>query len=219
MISHGDAIEPKLIYKGAEAEIYLDNWYGQLAIRKSRIAKPYRIPDLDEAIRRTRTAREATMMQEVRKLGIPVPTILHIAQESCTLIMDFVDGPTLKEDLNKLAIRDRRSRCISLGKLVGLMHEGGIIHGDMTISNVLYAGDKLFIIDFGLADFSRETEDRGVDLLLLNRALKSTHYTIHSALFKAFFKGYSTIAGKPRAKQVLKKMMEIERRGRYFERK
>lgn len=211
-------MQPKLIYKGAEAEIYLEEWFGKPAIRKHRISKAYRIPELDEAIRRMRTSHEANMMHEVRKLGVPVPTIQHVDLESSTLIMDYVNGPTLKEELYRLSMHGRRERCASLGVLLARMHEGGIVHGDMTISNVLSEGGKLFMIDFGLGDFSKETEDKGVDLLLLNRAMKSTHYAFHTVLFNAFMKGYVSIAGEKQGKEMLHKMREIEKRGRYFER-
>ncbi len=215
---HGEMGQAKLIYKGAEAEIYLENWHEELVIRKSRITKPYRIPELDEAIRRTRTAHEATMMQGVRKLGVPAPTIRHIDPESSTFIMDYIRGPTLKEEISILTMSKRQLRCNALGRLLGQMHDGGIVHGDMTISNVLSEDGKLFMIDFGLGNFSGEIEDRGVDLLLLNRAMKSTHYALHTALFKAFLKGYSRTVGKKRSNETLRKMREIEQRGRYFER-
>src|SRR3989304_5633323 len=97
--SLGEMVTPKLIYKGPEAGKYLASWHGQLVRRKSRVVKPYRISELDEAIRRSRTAHEATMMHEVRKLGVPVPAIQHIDPESWTLIMEYIQGPTLKEDL------------------------------------------------------------------------------------------------------------------------
>ncbi len=218
LTSPGELVEPKLIYKGAEAEIYLERWHDELGIRKTRIPKPYRIAQLDEMIRRTRTAHEATMMHEVRKLGVPVPIIHHIDQDSSTIIMDYVNGPTLKEELYKTSTSIRELRCKSLGTLIGQMHDGGAVHGDLTISNVLCESGKLFIIDLGLGDFSQEIEDRGVDLLLLNRAMKSTHYAIHTILFNAFIKGYSAIAGKKTCGEVLQKMKEIEKRGRYFER-
>lgn len=218
LTSPGEMALPKLIYKGAEAEIYLEDWHGQLAIRKSRVVKPYRVPELDEAIRRTRTAHEALMMQGVRKLGVPVPTIQHIDAESWTLIMEYIRGPTLKEELYELPMVARKSRCVDLGKVLGVMHEGGVFHGDLTISNVLSEEGKLFMIDFGLGGFSQEIENRGVDLLLLNRAIKSTHYSIHLPLFKAFLKGYLAAVGKERFEETLEKMREIERRGRYFER-
>lgn len=218
LISLGEMAQARLIYKGAEAEIYLQDWQGELAIRKSRIPKPYRVSELDESIRRMRTAHEANMMHEVRKLGVPVPTIRHIDPESTTLIMDYVRGPTLKEELYKLSMSKRRERCNSLGNIVAVMHEGGFVHGDMTISNVLSEDGKLFMIDFGLGDFSNEVEDMGVDLLLLNRAMKSTHYSFHATLFNSFLKGYAKTIGKRRARETFQKMREIEKRGRYFER-
>lgn len=216
--SPGETAQPKLIYKGAEAEIYLQDWQGELAVRKTRIPKLYRVPELDETIRRTRTAHEANMMHEVRKVGVPVPTIQHIDPESTTLIMDYVRGPTLKEELYTLSMSKRRERGKSLGATVATMHEGGFVHGDLTISNVLSEDGKLFMIDFGLGDFSSEIEDRGVDLLLLNRAMKSTHYSFHKALFNAFLKGYSTTIGERQGRETYQKMHEIEKRGRYFDR-
>ena len=218
MISLGEIPQPRLIYKGAEAEIYLETWHGQLVVRKTRVAKPYRVAALDESIRRSRTAHEANMMQEVRKLGVPTPAIQHIAAETWTLIMEYIQGPTLKEELGTLPEAEQRLRCSELGRLIGMMHDGGIVHGDLTISNVLCEDGKLFIIDFGLGDFSKEIEDRGVDLLLLNRVIKSTHYAIHAALFEAFLTGYSKAVGKRKRDEAVAKMAEIERRGRYFER-
>jgi len=214
----GEMNLPKLIYKGAEAEIYLENWFGELSVRKKRVAKPYRVAELDEAIRRTRTVHEATLMQEARKLGVPVPTIHHIDPESSSFLMEYLNGPTLKEELGRLTPEDRVSRCRLLGKLLAQMHDGGIVHGDMTISNVISVQSKLFLIDFGLGAFSRELEDRGVDVLLLNRAMKSTHIKFHSNIFAAFLEGYTAQAGRKMGKLVSDKMHEIERRGRYFER-
>jgi Kae1-associated kinase Bud32 len=216
--SVGEMRLPKLIYKGAEAEIYLENWFNQLSVRKKRVPKPYRVPELDEGIRRTRTVHETTLMHEVRKLGVPVPTILHIDPDSATFLMEYVNGPTLKDELTGLSPEDRRKRCQLLGQLLAKMHDGGIVHGDMTISNVISLQGKLFLIDFGLGGFSREMEDRGVDLLLLNRAMKSTHIKFHSDIFAAVTKGYTGQAGKKVGQETLDKMHEIERRGRYFDR-
>jgi len=218
LTSLGETAQARLIYKGAEAEIYLEEWQGDLAIRKSRVIKPYRIAELDEAIRRSRTSHEATMMQEVRKLGVPVPVIQHVDPDTWTLIMEYVNGPTLKDELYRLSTEERRSRCKRLGETIGAMHEGGAVHGDLTISNVLSQNGKLFMIDFGLGDFSDEIEDRGVDLVLLNRAIKSTHYAFHAPLFKAFLNGYAKVVGRRNSVETLRKMREIERRGRYFDR-
>ena len=210
--------QPKLIYRGAEAEIYLEEWYGSPAVRKSRIAKPYRVPELDSMIRRTRTLHETNLMHETRKIGIPVPVIQHLDPEETSFIMEYIEGPTLKDELYVVPKEVRRSRCTQLGGLVAKMHQGGVVHGDLTISNVLSREGQLFLIDFGLGEFSIELEDRGVDLLLLNRAMKSTHVRFHEEIFGAFLKGYSRVVGKKLHAETLGKMREIERRGRYSER-
>jgi Kae1-associated kinase Bud32 len=132
--------------------------------------------------------------------------------------MEYINGPTLKQELNTLPMRTRALRCRKLGELLARMHQGGVVHGDLTISNVLSENGKLFMIDFGLGNFSTEIEDRGVDLLLLTRVLKSTHYAFSGLLFQAFVRGYSTELGRTEANKALAKMHEIEKRGRYFER-
>lgn len=217
LISPGESIQPRLIYKGAEAEIYLQNWFDEPAIRKTRIPKPYRVEQLDEVIRRTRTSHEAIVMHEVKKLGVPAPVIFHVDSSTSTIVMEYIQASTLKDELKVLSKSKQLSRCETLGRKLGQMHSGGIVHGDMTLSNVLCDDELLCIIDFGLASYSAEDEDRGVDLLLFNRALKSSYYTTHKPLFAAFMKGYSTSSGKS-TKTMLKKMHEIERRGRYFDR-
>jgi len=217
--SPGEAALPKLIYRGAEAEIYLEDWYGEPAVRKSRIPKPYRVPELDSAIRRTRTLHETNLMHEARRVGIPVPVIQHLDPEESSFIMEYVKGPTLKDELYAISPEIRRRRCTDLGRVVATMHEEGLVHGDLTISNVLSNNGKLFLIDFGLGDFSNELEDRGVDLLLLNRAMKSTHVKFHEQIFAAFLGGYGMVVGRKRKAEILNKVREIERRGRYSERK
>ena len=218
MTLSGENKLPKLIYKGAEAEIYLENWCGSMAIRKTRLPKPYRVLQLDATIRRGRTVHETNLMHEARKLGVPIPAIQHIDPETSSFVMDYVNGPTLKEELYSVSPVTRRKQCDLLGRTVALIHQGGIVHGDLTISNVLCADGKLFLIDFGLGDFSIELEDRGVDLLLLNRAMKSTHIKFHEEIFAAFLHGYSATVGKRLGAETITKMREIEKRGRYFER-
>ena len=214
----GESELPTLIYTGAEAEIYLQEWFGELAIRKQRIPKSYRVPILDDNIRHLRTSHEATMLREARKMGVPVPTVQHIDQDSSSLIMDYISGKTLKEELHVVSKSERRARCKALGELLALMHSGGIVHGDITLSNVISQGGRLFIIDFGLGGFSKEVEAMGVDLLLLNRSIRSTHYLLHAELFKSFFEGYSRVVGPSSTAEIVEKMREVERRGRYFER-
>ena len=218
MRSRGEINTPRLIYTGAEAEIYIERWFGEIAIRKCRTPKPYRLIELDTNIRRWRTGHEANLLGEVRKLGVPVPTLLHVDPDSSTLMMDFVEGLTLRNELERISRITRRSRFSLLGELLAWMHAGGIVHGDMTLSNVISQNGTLWFIDFGLGNFSNEIEDKGVDLLLLSRSLRSTHYQLHRELFNVFLNSYTSALGRKRGLEIVEKMKEVERRGRYFER-
>lgn len=55
------------------------------------------------------------------------------------------------------------------------MHTAGIIHGDLTSSNVLVAENVVYLIDFGLGQLKSTIEDKAVDLLVLEKALTSAH--------------------------------------------
>lgn len=63
-----------------------------------------------------------------------------------------------------------------IGVLILKVHEIGVIHGDLTTSNMLMTTEgKICLIDFGLSYFKDSAEDRAVDLYVLERAFKSTH--------------------------------------------
>jgi len=76
--------------------------------------------------------------------------------------------------------------------------------------------EKIYFIDFGLGFFSRKIEDQGTDLMLLQEALKSTHFKILNLCWKSVIKGYEK--EYPNSNQVLKKIEEIEKRARYMKR-
>ncbi|HZD13016.1 MAG TPA: lipopolysaccharide kinase InaA family protein, partial [Candidatus Binatus sp.] len=104
-----------------------------------------------------------------------------------------------------------------LGKQMGLLHARGIVHGDLTTSNLLVSPENhVYLIDFGLANYSREPEDRAVDLHLLKRSISTSHNISEARCFKAFSKGYSSLLGSRPASRVYEKAREIARRGRYF---
>ena len=63
-----------------------------------------------------------------------------------------------------------------MGKIVLNVHEAGIIHGDLTTSNmIMNQQNAIALLDFGLSYFKDSAEDRAVDLYVLERAFKSTH--------------------------------------------
>ena len=204
----------KLIRKGAEARIYEARWLGRPVIVKHRIPKAYRHPELDKAIRARRTAREAQALRRAKEAGVPTPVIYLVDLATATIIMELVQGKRLKElvaDIGKASLPFFKE----LGHLIGRLHRAGLIHNDLTTSNVIVTPDgSLVLLDFGLSDFSVELEKRGVDIHLLKRVLESTHHEVAQEAWEALLEGYRSELG-PEADEVIERAREIELRGRY----
>jgi TP53 regulating kinase-like protein len=205
-----------LIKKGAEANLYLKKWHNREVIIKQRLPKKYRISQLDLMIRSQRTVHEPNIIHKAKEAGVPTPTIFMVDVAEATIIMEFVEGKQIKEILDQISSEERLQLSHLIGKMIGRLHKNGIIHGDLTTSNMILTPEgKVVFIDFGLSERSKELESNGVDLHLMKRALQSTHYKHAKECFKAIIKGYSEVIGEEKAQEVTKKIQEIEKRGRY----
>jgi TP53 regulating kinase-like protein len=209
--------QPLLIKKGAEANLYLADWHGRKVIIKRRLPKSYRLPALDEQIRTYRTIHEPQLMNEAKRAGVPTPTIFLVDIKNATIIMSFIEGKQVKQLLNEVSESSRQSLCKKIGEFIGKLHKHGIIHGDLTTSNMIQNLEgKIFFVDFGLGEKTKELEARGVDLHLMKRALQSIHFTYANKCFDDVIRGYSSVFDAEAVKAVLEKIREIERRGRYI---
>jgi TP53 regulating kinase-like protein len=207
-----------LLKKGAEASLFLEDWHGRRVIVKARLPKSYRPTELDEKIRSYRTAHEPQLMHEAKLAGVPTPTIFLVDMKKAAITMEFVEGKQVKQLLGSMAAKERQALCVKIGELVGRLHKHGVIHGDLTTSNIIRNGEgKIFLVDFGLGEKNKELEARGVDLHLMKRALQSTHYETAAECFKHVLKGYLEVLGAEDAGKVFEKIREIERRGRYVD--
>ncbi|MCJ7469907.1 Kae1-associated serine/threonine protein kinase [Candidatus Bathyarchaeota archaeon] len=205
-----------LMKKGAEASLFLAEWHGKKVVMKKRLPKKYRPPKLDENIRTSRTSKEPRLMHEAKKAGVPTPTIFLVDKKNSTIIMECIDGTQIKKLLHKVSESERRRLCVEIGRLIGRLHKTGIVHGDLTTSNMIQDADgKIFFIDFGLGEKTGELEAKGVDLHLMKRALQSTHFGFAEDCFEEVIEGYSEVVGVKDAKDASEKIREIERRGRY----
>jgi len=158
------------------------------------------------------------LIHRAKESGVPTPTIYMIDLADSNIIMEYVEGKQIKQILNDMPQKEKLCLCRQIGTLIGRLHKHGIIHGDLTTSNMILTPDnRICFVDFGLGEYSSELEIRGVDLHLMKRALQSTHYRYAKECFKAVLNGYTESTGKEEAKKVLEKIQEIERRGRYVE--
>ncbi|MBT8171988.1 Kae1-associated serine/threonine protein kinase [Candidatus Bathyarchaeota archaeon] len=206
-----------LIKKGAEASLYLEEWNNRKVIMKRRLPKKYRNLELDNLIRTQRTSNEAHIIHKSKKAGVPTPTIFMVDVVNANIIMEFIEGQQIKEVLEKVSKEKRLRICKLIGEMIGYLHKNGIIHGDLTTSNmILTPYNKIVFVDFGLSERSVELEPKGVDLHLMKRTLNSTHFKHAKDCFKAVMEGYEKVVEKEETKKVSKKIQQIERRGRYI---
>jgi TP53 regulating kinase-like protein len=190
--------------QGAEGKVYERLFLGRPAICKERFAKKYRHPSLDTKLRQTRMLQEARCLVACSRKGIDVPQVYFVDEHTMTLYIERIDGWTVKEYLNLHADDDEKwtQVAVAIGTAVATMHDAGIVHGDLTTSNMMIrrsvvgeddgsssssssSGEtksnnspqlSLTLIDFGLGSQSvTNPEDRAVDLYVLERAMASTH--------------------------------------------
>ncbi len=204
-------------HRGAEADLFrskVDPWE---TVVKRRIRKGYRHESLDDSIRRERTISEATLLHEAKAAGVRVPSVVGINIENNTIVMTHVDGVMARDCLDSMSRNDSMKLFKSLGAQIGLLHTAGIVHGDLTTSNVIVAASGApVIVDLGMARRSTDPEDRGVDLHLLQRSIATSHRKDLSPLLRALSTGYRETAGEDVFQSTSAKAREVARRGRYF---
>jgi Kae1-associated kinase Bud32 len=206
----------EILCRGAESIIYLDTFDGQQVLVKERVKKNYRLEQIDEKLRKERTRKESKLLTEARKVGVLTPSIVHTDFQTNKIIMENISGKRMKEFLNSTDKKGVQDISFEIGKLIGRLHENGIVHGDLTTSNMILKDKQIYFIDFSLGSFSRRIEDQGVDLNLLIEALKSTHFKILKICWSNIVKGYKQEYNE--ADKVLEKVKEIEKRARYMAR-
>lgn len=213
-----EGTEGPTVSRGAEAAIRKVEWMGRPALLKERDSKAYRPKALDDRLRRERTRTEARLLVEARRLGVRTPLVYDIDLPRHRLILEELPGPTLRELLEEHAeSADELLEAVrQFGEALGRLHAGGISHGDLTSSNVLFPAGKdgaPAFIDLSMGSRNAGVEELGIDLHLVEADLKSLHPK-SAQLLKSFYAGYA--AGNPqRQKDVRARAKAIRGRVRY----
>lgn len=142
------------------------------------------------------------------------------------------------EEEEREAEQKEKGPLVELMKRIGVaiagLHRTGVVHGDLTTSNMMLRPPKatcqqangvseeqekakvlegeVVIIDFGLANQSQSDEDRATDLYVLERAFASTHPRAEN-LFEHLLESYKQAFGK-KGVSVLHKLEDVRMRGR-----
>ncbi|KAM4084403.1 hypothetical protein ACB094_08G129600, partial [Castanea mollissima] len=142
----------------AEARVFESNFVGRRSVIKERFSKKYRHPTLDSKITLNRLNVEARCMTKARRLGVSTPVLYSVDPVLHTLTFEYVEGPSVKDILLEFGshgiIEERLDDiALQIGDAIGKLHDGGLIHGDLTTSNMLLKSgtNQLVLIDLGLS--------------------------------------------------------------------
>lgn len=231
-------MKPKVLARGAEAIIIKTG----NKIVKDRIPKSYRHPEIDNKLRKRRTKSESKLITKASSI-IPSPQIFtpdnksskKTQHDNYKITMKYVPGKRLSDSLDSL--KNKYEICKQIGCNIALIHDAGIIHGDLTTSNMILAPEPaasiksttsnkpykhpssknhkhnyVFFIDFGLGFHSDRIEDKAVDLHLISQALEAKHHKIFKKAFESVLQGYKK---SKNYSKTLRQLEKVEKRGRY----
>jgi len=147
----------KILDSGAEATIFLDG----TAVIKDRVKKDYRLKEIDEKLRKARTRREAKVLDKLKTINFPAPTLHDMCDKAMQLRMDMIQGNKIRDVL----YRDPVALSQEIGKKIGILHANDIIHGDLTTSNMILEKEKTLTWSY-VRDFKKRPEIIQIIILL-----------------------------------------------------
>ena len=208
-------MEDAILALGAESVIFKTQRWNQSFALKWRKTKPYLLEEIDSLLRKTRTSKECRTLTIARELGVRTPAVYSVDLNNYSILMDFIEGTQFKLLVEKLTQKQLVNLCQKFGQSIAQLHQGGVVHGDPTTSNVIVdQQSRLWLIDFGLSEMNATIEMKGVDLHLIRRALETTHWDKQELMLNATIEGYIDTMGKE-SEDALSRMNEIRERGRY----
>lgn len=243
ILQHPSSTPPTLITQGAEGRLYRTTFLqGDIPCAlKYRPPKPWRHPILDQRLTKHRILSEARILVKCKREGVRVPLLYGLDESAGWLMLEWIQGTPVRANINTwLGSRtegieqDEELKALmrKIGSAIGTLHKIGIVHGDLTTSNMMLdpnARDsvngtahqgadgkdvlqgEIVIIDLGLASGSVHEEDRAVDLYVLERAFGSTHPRA-DCVFQYVLEAYKE--SFKQAPIVLKKLEDVRMRGR-----
>ncbi|MDR7383782.1 protein kinase domain-containing protein [Promicromonospora iranensis] len=109
---------------------------------------------LDDPSARERLRREAAALQGLRHPAVARVLDAELEGPEAFIVTELVEGPTLEEEIDErgpLDPRDLFELADQLADALEAVHGTGVVHRDLTPSNVLIARTGPVLIDFGLA--------------------------------------------------------------------
>ena len=197
----------ELIAQGAEAQILKIN---DNLLKKIRLEKPYRIKEIDLKLRKQRNKREFKVLTKLYENNIHVPKPEEITDykthNEISFTFEYINGKPLKYSLNKQLLNEAFQKIIQ-------MHNLNVMHADLTTLNMIKQEktNKVFLIDFGLSEFTSKFENKAVDLNLFFTCIKNEHKQYYKYK-QELEETYSNQANN--GEKIIQRLRNIEKRGR-----
>ncbi|TNJ26514.1 TP53 regulating kinase [Giardia muris] len=180
-----------VIYQGAEALVSRGRYRGKDAVLKRRLVKGYRHPLIDHEVREKRTRMEVQAIRRAKEGGVLCPKVLDVDVENSSIYLEYIEGKAISDCLRREDDTSQLAR--EVGEAIAKLHGAGVIHNDLTTTNILKTPEGVAFIDFGLATTGRTNyEVRSVDLYVLERALGAVPEA--SPMFDLIFEAYQDTA-------------------------
>lgn len=234
----------ELRFQGAESKIYFGTHSNNRCVIKHRFSKKYRHHLLDKKITKERTKRERRIIEKIsnksQELANYMPKVVW-SNDSTLLMTEIVNSESIYDFIERDPSNAELAAPL-IGYCVAELHNIGIIHGDLTTSNLLLlprireeedlpskkvrsnnlTETHLVVpIDFGLSTGSVHPEERAVDLYVLERALLSTHFsdsTFFNQVLQAYMLKIDAVTCQPLGKEkIIDRLREVRARGRKSE--
>lgn len=177
--------------------------------------------------------REIEIMSQLEHPSIPRCYTSFEESNRLYMITEYIKGRTVEDLIFELGAQfgERDALCLirSLLDIVCFIHEKGIVHLDIRIPNVLLYGERMTLIDFGLAARLGEPAllEIGPSEELIRRrtvAVTSDLYAIGHFLLFMLYSTYESIDGQEdstigweeelsvtrQTKQVIRKLLQID---------
>ena len=102
-----------VLAQGAEALVYRSTFLTPTTpcVLKYRPPKPYRHPTLDRRLTKARLLAEARVLVRCRKEGVKVPAVLGGDWDAGWLVLEFIEGDTVRKVLDRSEERRVGKEC------------------------------------------------------------------------------------------------------------
>lgn len=144
------------IHRSERNIVYRARRFGRFWVLKTTAS-----PGCDTALRAALCKEFEVSMMLPRMCAANVYSLEDVEGVGTCIVMDYIDGPTLRRWLDdEPPLTERRRMARSIVEAVGRVHQAGVVHRDIKPENIIVSalGHAPLLIDFGLADTTSHTE-------------------------------------------------------------